>query len=325
MGLKMLKSNGILGKNLDDSPIAVIDFETTGLVPGVDRVVEVSVVKKEPGKAVELVFDTLVNPMRPVAATEIHGITDGDVEIAPRFDDIAGDLLSVISECVIVAYNIYFEMKFLNYEFRRVGVDHIPPHFCLMYMRPMLNLGSRCRLEEACRDYEIEYQAAHVASKDAQAAAQLLQYYLRILQDRGMKTFSDLASLKKYKFIESFAYDPLPNSKAFDLKSSNRVLSRSGYEIRTRISPERIALCEYWDELSTVLADLEITEEELEHMSDLKTRLNLKEEQIRVLHARAFSSAIAQFTDDQWLDERESKKLKRLHECLARLGWSPGG
>jgi len=32
-----------------------------------------------------MVLDTLLNPQRPVAATEIHGITDRDVADAPAF------------------------------------------------------------------------------------------------------------------------------------------------------------------------------------------------------------------------------------------------
>jgi len=41
-------------------------------------------------------------------------------------------------------------------------------------------------------------------------------------------------------------------------------------------------------------------------------------------HARAFADVISQFTDDQWLDDRETLKLHKLHQALARLGWAPG-
>jgi DNA polymerase-3 subunit epsilon len=46
----MAASKGIFDSRIDGSPIAIIDFETTGLTPGVDRVVEVSVIKIEPGE-----------------------------------------------------------------------------------------------------------------------------------------------------------------------------------------------------------------------------------------------------------------------------------
>lgn len=43
-----------------------------------------------------------------------------------------------------------------------------------------------------------------------------------------------------------------------------------------------------------------------------------------MLHARAFATAISQFIDDDWLDDCESSKLRRLYACLQRLGWAPG-
>ncbi len=97
---------GISTRRIDATPVAVIDFETTGLTPGLDRVVEVSVVRIEPGEAPRLVFDTLVNPERPMAATHVHGITEADVAGAPRFDEIAGDFLAAMQGCMIAAYNV---------------------------------------------------------------------------------------------------------------------------------------------------------------------------------------------------------------------------
>jgi DNA polymerase III epsilon subunit-like protein len=76
---------GISPFRIDDTPIAIIDFETTGLIAGADRVVEVSVVRVDPGEEPRLVLDTLINPQRHVSATEIHGITDADVADAPYF------------------------------------------------------------------------------------------------------------------------------------------------------------------------------------------------------------------------------------------------
>jgi DNA polymerase-3 subunit epsilon len=93
-------TRGILSQRIVDTPIAVIDFETTGLTPGIDRVVEVSVVRIEPGQAPRVVYDTLINPNRPMAATFIHGISDADVARAPRFEEVVGDLLAATKDCV---------------------------------------------------------------------------------------------------------------------------------------------------------------------------------------------------------------------------------
>src|SRR5512134_1746588 len=102
---------GILGVAVGEVSVAVVDIETTGLHAGADRVVEMSVVRVDPGGQPVLAVNTLVNPRRPVAATEIHGITDDDVADAPTFADIAGDVAGAISDAVLMAYNVYFDMR----------------------------------------------------------------------------------------------------------------------------------------------------------------------------------------------------------------------
>lgn len=61
---------------IGDLPISVVDVETTGLHPRGDRIIEIAVVRIEPDGKSRTIFDNLVNPRRPVSATEIHGITD---------------------------------------------------------------------------------------------------------------------------------------------------------------------------------------------------------------------------------------------------------
>lgn len=79
----------IATRAIRETPIAIVDTETTGLYPGGDRVIEIAVVRSEPGEDPKLVVDTLINPRRPVSATEIHGITDEDVADAPPFAGIS--------------------------------------------------------------------------------------------------------------------------------------------------------------------------------------------------------------------------------------------
>lgn len=313
---------GISSLRIADTPVAVIDFETTGLTPGYDRVVEVSIVRIDPGSTPKLVFDTLVNPSRPMAATEIHGITDSDVAKAPRFQDIAGEVLAATKGCVVAAYNVYFDMKFLNFELSNAGVAHDPPHFCLMYLRTMLGLGTRCKLEEACRQIGVDYAVSHVAANDALAAGHLFRNYLPEIHRKGVSTFADLADLKNYKFNSSFVCQPFPDPSSFGLRRFDGIVSRAGFV--ALVDPVQQAVAGYWDALKTVLSDLEITDEELAYILTERRRSGLKEEQIRVLHARAFTSAISQFASDHWIDDRESRKLRRLYDCLVQLGWAPG-
>jgi DNA polymerase-3 subunit epsilon len=229
---------GISPLRIDDTPIAIIDFETTGLTAGADRVVEVSVVRVDPGEEPRLVLDTLINPQRHVSATEIHGITDADVADAPYFQDIAGELITQLNGCVVAAYNVYFDIGFLNFEMQNSGVEHEPPHFCLMYLRPLLGIGARCNLEEACRLHNIDCQVAHVAADDATASAQLFKSYLAEIRQRDIRTFGDLTALRHYKFFNSFGCDPYPKSSTFGLNGCDRLVSRAGHAHETAIDPD---------------------------------------------------------------------------------------
>ena len=202
--------NGLFGRPIADVPVAVLDFETTGMWPGPDRVVEVSVVRVEPGSGPELVLDTLVNPGRRMGCTFVHGITDRDVIDAPRFEQVAGPLVESLAGCVVAAYNAAFDVRFLEHELGRVGVRHLFPHLCLMYLRPLLGLGKHCRLSAACRQHGIAHDRAHTAAGDARAAAGLWAAYRETMAGLGVRTFADLAARKAYKFVQSFSRDPHP-------------------------------------------------------------------------------------------------------------------
>lgn len=326
-------SPGICGWEIDKTPIAVIDFETTGLTPGADRVVEVSVIRLEPGEEPRLVLDTLVNPRRPVAATEIHGITDEDVASAPIFPEIAGDLVRALSGCVVAAYNVYFDIRFLKAELRDAQIDALPPHLCVMYMRPMLGLGCRCTLDQACEENGLGIAQAHMAACDAMAAAELMRTYRHHALGMGLRTFGDLAELKDYKFVRSFELPPFSPELVKGLVVSStlepRSLSVSGAPgglvgIALPRPPVEKAMREYWEALKVVLADLVVSDDELKSLNRKRRLLGLSENRVRVLHARAFKSVISRVVDDGVLDDDECRLLERLHNCLGRLGWAPG-
>ena len=329
-------STGIVHANVFETPVAVIDFETTGLYPGSDRVVEVSIVRVDPGKPPELVLDTLVNPQQKVTATEIHGITDDDVADAPTFNQIVADFVDVLSGAVVAAYNVYFDIKFMDYELRKAGITRLPPHICLMYMRPMLGLGKRCALTDACCCFGIENLAAHEAAGDAMASAQLLKIYYDEMKKRGIAQFKDLARLKRYKFIDSFSCNMFESSMIPDRSTAAHHKPRRGVveigPVTSQISEAegkpimstRDRLAEYWDCLKAALSDLEINDAELQELDGKKRKLNLRDEEVRMLHARLFAGIISQFTGDKWLDAKECEILHRVHSSLSRLGWAPG-
>ena len=326
---------GILERRIASTPIAILDFETTGLTPGIDRVVEASVVRIDPGGEPRLVFDTLINPNRRMSATDIHGITEEDVADAPRFEDVAADFLEAVSGCVVAAYNVYFDIRFFSFEFGRLGLSTLPPHFCLMYLRPMLGMGGRCRLAEACMAHGLPYEDQHIAAADCEASALLMILYLKTMRGRGVATFADLAALRSYKFTKSFGNDPLGRFPELGPCDPSKLKSRHGALVseESLVASQKplhagrgrdAGLRAYWDTLCDAVSDLDLEEGELVALAARRFEFGLSDEQVRAVHAKVYMSVLAEYAEDWVITAEEKESLRRLHECLRKAGWAPG-
>lgn len=154
---------------------AVVDVETTGLSPSKDRVIEVAVVHLDIDGRIVGEFCTLIDPHRNVGPTHIHGITAADVTGAPTFATAAAVLWQQLSGRVLVAHNASFDVRFLNAEFGRCGVQLPPPPvMCTMQLSShyLHDLPART-LTACCASANVELSHHHSALDDARAAAQL--------------------------------------------------------------------------------------------------------------------------------------------------------
>jgi DNA polymerase III epsilon subunit-like protein len=81
---------------LCDATFAVIDVETTGIDPSVDRVVEVACAVVRDGKETDA-FSSLINPGRsiPPAASAVHHLTNRHVQNAPSLGDVSPKLAAM--------------------------------------------------------------------------------------------------------------------------------------------------------------------------------------------------------------------------------------
>lgn len=165
------------------SRYAVIDIETTGFSPAHHhRILEVGVVLVDDAGGVVYEWETLVNPERDIAATEVHGLTAADVYAAPTFGQIAGELKSLLAGRVPVAHNLAFDGPFLAAEFARVGYP-VPltttSGLCTMRLASCYLPDGRRTLEACCTCIGCRIECAHAALDDARATAQLLSHYMR--------------------------------------------------------------------------------------------------------------------------------------------------
>lgn len=99
------------------------DLETTGIMPGVDRIVEIGAVRMMNGE-VEAVFSTLVDPgiAIPAGASAVNGITDDMVAGKPKIDELLQPLTEFCGDDVLVAHNAAFDTAFLLSDYKKYEV-----------------------------------------------------------------------------------------------------------------------------------------------------------------------------------------------------------
>ena len=99
----------------------VLDTETTGLeVKAGHRVIEIGAVLLNNRKKSDEYFHTYLNPMRLIdeEATQVHGITNEDLNDQPLFEDIAEEFIEFVDGATLVIHNAQFDVGFLNNELK---------------------------------------------------------------------------------------------------------------------------------------------------------------------------------------------------------------
>lgn len=96
------------------------DLETTGTVPGVDRIVEIAAVRFVQGE-VDSIFATLVDPKMsiPEGASRVNGISDNMVEGKPLIESLLTPFAEFCADDVLVAHNAPFDFQFLLAEVQK--------------------------------------------------------------------------------------------------------------------------------------------------------------------------------------------------------------
>lgn len=182
---------------LSASEYIVLDVETTGMNPRIDRVTEISafrIARREPRAPLSITdeFTTLIRPEReiPPSITLMTGITNEMVARAPRFCEIADELIAFIGSRVIVAHNASFDTNFLNAEIGRTYGQRLG-NLCLCTLKLSRSLFPELanhKLPTIAYYLGIEMENHHRARDDAWATAKMFLRMLDLLEDRGIGT-----------------------------------------------------------------------------------------------------------------------------------------
>ena len=161
----------------------VLDTETTGLsVAQGHRVIEIGCLELVNRRLTGRDFHCFLNPDREIeeGAERVHGISNADLETAPRFPEIVDELLEFISDAELVIHNADFDVGFIEYELqlmehkRPAITEHARVLDTLALAREM-HPGQRNSLDALCKRYEVDASKRdlHGALIDAELLARV--------------------------------------------------------------------------------------------------------------------------------------------------------
>lgn len=160
-------------------PLASIDLETTGVDVNKDRIVQIAVVVMSPDGSRDTKSRT-INPGMPIPkeASDVHGITDDQVEGKPEFGQVAKSLHKLLSDVDITGYNVRsFDVPLLTAEFRRAGIMWPAEGTVIVDAFEIFKRQVPHKLSQALEFYtgELLGDDAHDAEADAVAALNVLE------------------------------------------------------------------------------------------------------------------------------------------------------
>jgi DNA polymerase-3 subunit epsilon len=307
---------------------AVVDLETTGLHPDYHhRVVAMAIVLLDGDGRREAEWTTLLNPERDVGPTHIHGIRASDVADAPRFAEVAGDVIRHIAGRVLVAHNLRFDVAFLASELRRADADlGVTDGICTLGLASRFGIIGQRSLPACCAAFGIPLDDHHSAHADAVATAMLLRAYMKLV-DR-LDRVVDPAPVRDAPWPD---FPPAISCRPRGAAVPRTTLAHfvaglpPGPELNV---VDQEAAVEYLALLDRVLEDRTITDEEIATLSTQAVEWGLDQKDVHEMHwsyvegVRRAAWADGRLTDDERNDLMRVAQLLSLDPAVAAAATS---
>ncbi len=168
-------------------PLAFFDLETTGVMIGIDRIVEIAVLKVFPDGTQEM-KNSRINPEMPVPyeSSMIHGIFDEDLKDAPTFKQAGREFAEFLNDCDLAGYNSNkFDIPMLMEEFLRSGIEFDLENRRFIDVQNIFHQMEQRTLKAAYIFYcGKSIENAHSADADTLATYEVLMAQLDKYQDK---------------------------------------------------------------------------------------------------------------------------------------------
>jgi DNA polymerase-3 subunit epsilon len=141
----------------------VLDVETTGLeATAGHRIIEIGCVELLNRRLSGRKLHRYLNPEREIdaAALAVHGIEMSRLVQAPKFAEIAAELVAFIEGAELIIHNAPFDVGFLDAEFSRVPGLRTVAEICrvldTLALARSLHPGQRNSLDALCKRYSVD-------------------------------------------------------------------------------------------------------------------------------------------------------------------------
>lgn len=168
--------------NMFNTPIVLVDVETTGSHKGNGRLTEVACIRVEDGQIVDE-FESLVNPGQfiPYYIQNMTGISNEMVEDSPTFSEIAEKVNAITSDAVFIAHNVWFDYRFIQSAMQRIGKTYERDLLCTVRLsRKLFPNQASHGLTHIIEMHNLSCSARHRAYGDAK----VLLDWLELVQTR---------------------------------------------------------------------------------------------------------------------------------------------
>ena len=162
---------------MSNKKYAIIDIETTGGAAAREKITEIAIVLHDGTKVIDS-FESLINPERsiPPYITQITGISDAMVARAPKFYEIAKQIVTMTEGAVFVAHNVRFDYGFVQEEFRRLGYTYTRQQLCTVKLSRQAFPGLRSyALGNLIEHFNIQTADRHRAMADTMATVEIFE------------------------------------------------------------------------------------------------------------------------------------------------------
>lgn len=214
---------------------AIIDIETTGGSAMHEKVTEVAIYVHN-GEGITHEYSTLINPEKriPPFITRLTGISDEMVLNAPKFYEVAREIVEITKDCIFVAHNALFDYSFIRQEFLRLGYKFNRPTLCTVKLSRKLLPGFKSySLGNLCESLGINIENRHRAAGDALATVKLFE---RLLEADPSLNGIDMKGLNP--LLNRTLFARLPNSPGvyyFHNEEGKIIYIGKSKDIRTRV------------------------------------------------------------------------------------------